>query len=61
MAKIVGIVITNEPTANLDPITESEVMSELFTPMKGKPTLLITHRLLRLEQADEIIFLNREE
>ncbi len=53
------ILILDEPTANLDPITEREVLNELFALMRGKTTLLITHRLLGLEQADEIIVLDR--
>ncbi len=53
------ILILDEPTANLDPITEGEVLNELFALMRGKTTLFITHRLLGLEQADEIIVLDR--
>ena len=53
------ILLLDEPTANLDPITEREVMSELFTLMQGKTTLWITHRLIGLKNADEIIVLER--
>ena len=53
------ILLLDEPTANLDPITEREVMRELFALMKGKTTLWITHRLWGLENADEIIVLDR--
>ena len=53
------ILLLDEPTANLDPITEREVMNELFTLMKSKTTLWITHRLIGLENADEIIALDR--
>ena len=55
------ILLLDEPTANLDPITEREVMAELFGLMKSKTTLLITHRLWGLEHADEIIVLDRGE
>ncbi len=49
------ILILDEPTANLDPLTEKQVLETLFGVMKGKTTLLITHRLVRLEHVDEIL------
>ena len=53
------ILIFDEPTANLDPITEQEVLKSLFALMRGKTSLLITHRLIGLENADEILVLER--
>ena len=53
------ILILDEPTANLDPITEKEVLTSLFALMRGKTSLLITHRLIGLENADEILVLDR--
>ena len=49
------ILILDEPTANLDPITERDVLKSLFALMRGKTSLLITHRLIGLENADEIL------
>jgi len=47
--------ILDEPTANLDPLTEKQVLETLFGVMKGKTSLLITHRLVGLENVDEIL------
>jgi ATP-binding cassette subfamily C protein CydC len=52
------ILILDEPTANLDAVTEREVMSALFALMEGRTTLLITHRLIGLEAMDEILVLS---
>ena len=52
------ILILDEPTANLDPLTEKQVLETLFGLMKKKTSLLITHRLVGLENVDEIIVMN---
>jgi len=52
------ILILDEPTANLDPLTEQQVLNTLFKTMQGRTTLLITHRLIGLEHFNEIIVMN---
>jgi len=52
------ILILDEPTANLDPLTEQQVLETLFDLMKRKTSLLITHRLVGLENVDEILVMN---
>jgi len=52
------VMIFDEPTANLDPITEKQVLETLFETMRGKTSLLITHRLVRLENVDEILVMD---
>ncbi|HEY9153245.1 MAG TPA: thiol reductant ABC exporter subunit CydD [Anaerolineales bacterium] len=52
------ILILDEPTANLDTLTERQVLETLFTLMRRKTSLLITHRLMGLEIADEILVLD---
>jgi ATP-binding cassette subfamily C protein CydC len=49
------IIILDEPTANLDSLTERFVLETVFEATKGKSILLITHRLIQLEKADEIL------
>ncbi len=44
--------------ANLDPVAEKQVLDTLFESMKGKTALLITHRLIWLENIDEILVLD---
>jgi len=58
LLKDAPILILDEPTANLDPITEKQVLDTLFEIMHGKTSLLITHRLVGLENVDEIIVMD---
>lgn len=58
LIKNAPILILDEPTANLDPITEQQVLETLFKVMKQKTSLLITHRLIGLENMDEILVMN---
>jgi thiol reductant ABC exporter CydC subunit len=52
------ILILDEPTANLDPLTEKQVLETLYTLMKKKTSLLITHRLVGMENMDEILVMD---
>ncbi len=51
--------ILDEPTANLDPITEREILNTIFEVCQDKTALLITHRLVGLEKADQILVINQ--
>jgi ATP-binding cassette subfamily C protein CydCD len=51
------IFLLDEPTANLDPLTERRILDELFSLAHGHSLLLITHRLIGLESMDEILVL----
>jgi thiol reductant ABC exporter CydC subunit len=53
------ILILDEPTANLDPQTEKHVLATLFEIMQEKTSILITHRLVGLENVDEILVMDR--
>jgi len=53
------VFILDEPTANLDPITERQVLDMLFEIMRDKTSLLITHRLVGLENVDEILVMDQ--
>jgi ABC-type multidrug transport system fused ATPase/permease subunit len=55
LLKDAPILILDEPTANLDPLIEKQVLETLFDVMRVKTTLLITHRLVGLENVDEIL------
>ena len=54
LLKDAPILVFDEPTANLDPLTEQQILTTLFETMRGKASLLITHRLVGLEDVDEI-------
>ncbi len=58
LIKDAPILILDEPTANLDPLTEQQVLETLFAVMKRKTSLLITHRLIGLENVDKILVMN---
>jgi len=49
--------LLDEPTANLDPITEKAILNTLFGIMENKTAILITHRLVGLENVDQILVL----
>lgn len=49
--------ILDEPTANLDALTERQVMEALHRLMEGRTALIISHRLVGLERVDEILVL----
>jgi ATP-binding cassette subfamily C protein CydC len=55
LLKKAPILVLDEPTANLDPLTEKQVLKTLFETMKGKTGLLITHRLVGLENMDQVL------
>jgi ATP-binding cassette subfamily C protein CydCD len=59
LLKDAPVLILDEPTANLDPQTEKQVLDALNTAMRSKTTMLITHRLVGLENVDEILVLDR--
>jgi ATP-binding cassette, subfamily C, bacterial CydC len=51
------LLILDEVTANLDTVTERELLGALRDLMRDRSTLLITHRLVALEEMDEILVL----
>ncbi len=52
------IMLFDEATAHLDSITERDVLQAMRGVMAGRAALIITHRLIGLETADEIIVLH---
>ena len=59
LLKDAPILVLDEPTANLDPETEAGVLEAAYELMPGRATLVITHRLARMEEVDEILVLGR--
>jgi len=51
--------IFDEPTAALDPISESNLYNEFFNISKGRTIILISHRLGSTKIADKILVLNK--
>ena len=59
LLKEAPLLILDEPTANLDPLTERALLDDLDMLMQGRSVLLITHRLVAMERMDEILVLER--
>ena len=53
------ILILDESTAGLDPMTEAQVLDHLLSNRAGKTTLLISHRPTVISRADWLIFLEQ--
>lgn len=52
------ILIFDEATASLDPLSEQAIHSRLRDIVRGRTTLIISHRLQTLQHADRIIVMN---
>ncbi len=61
LLKDAPFLILDEPTANLDAITEQAIMHSLKTLMQQRTTLLITHRAVNATFADRAMFLQENE
>jgi ABC-type multidrug transport system fused ATPase/permease subunit len=59
LLKDAPILILDEPGANLDAATERDLLAALAPLMAGRTTLIITHHLVGLESADEILVFER--
>jgi ATP-binding cassette subfamily C protein CydC len=53
----VDVVILDEPTVSLDPITENQLLELFFERLKGKTIIFITHHLLGVHHMDRVVFL----
>lgn len=49
------ILVLDEPTTGLDPVTEKSVLDALDTLMRGRTTLLITHNKGTVRRADRVL------
>ncbi|MFL5698658.1 MAG: thiol reductant ABC exporter subunit CydC [Ktedonobacteraceae bacterium] len=57
LLKNAPLLILDEATANLDSLTECALLDALDVLMRGRTTLMITHRLVAMERMDEILVL----
>jgi ATP-binding cassette, subfamily B, bacterial len=53
------ILLLDEPTSALDPATESAIMETIAELMRGRTTLIITHRLATVHGLSRIVVLER--
>ncbi len=52
------LLILDEPTAHLDPMTARALMDDVIEALGGRTLLLITHRPEGLERMDEVVELD---
>jgi len=53
-----AIIILDEATASVDPLTEAQIQEGLDLILKGRTAILIAHRLSTIEHADRILVLS---
>jgi ATP-binding cassette subfamily C protein len=51
------VLILDESTSSLDPVSETEVLDNLFAHRRGRTTIMISHRPRSIERADWIVML----
>lgn len=51
------IIILDEPTVSLDPITEKQLLDQVFTLLKDKTIIWVTHHLAGVAHVDQVRFL----
>lgn len=61
MLKNAPILLMDEPTSSLDPISERQVQQALERLMKDRTTLVVAHRLSTIMNADKIFVLDNGE
>ncbi|MCT7732843.1 MAG: ATP-binding cassette domain-containing protein, partial [Lactobacillus crispatus] len=57
LLKNTPIVLLDEPTVGLDPITEQAVINMFIKELSGKTLIWITHHLQGIDQMDQVIFI----
>ncbi|WP_414569447.1 peptidase domain-containing ABC transporter [Nostoc sp. CCY 9925] len=53
------VLILDESTGGLDPVSEAQVLDRLFQHRRGKTTILITHRPKVINRADWVVLINQ--
>ncbi|HXL24926.1 MAG TPA: ABC transporter ATP-binding protein [Chthoniobacterales bacterium] len=53
------VLLLDEPTSALDPATEAAIMGTIKELMRGRTTLIATHRLATIHDVDRIVVLER--
>lgn len=57
LLKDTPIVLLDEPTVGLDPITEQAVIDTILNQLAGKNLIWITHHLQGIERFDQVVFI----
>ena len=54
-----AVLVLDEPTSSLDPASERELMAGYQAVMRGRTTVLVSHRLALPQRADRVVVLER--
>ena len=57
LLKDTSIVLLDEPTVGLDPVTEQAVINTFMSQLKDKTLIWITHHLQGIDKMDQVIFI----
>ncbi|MEH7097216.1 thiol reductant ABC exporter subunit CydC [Neobacillus vireti] len=58
LIKQTPVIIMDEPTIGLDPITENNLLETIFDTLKEKTIIWVTHHLAGMEKMDRILFID---
>ena len=61
LLKKTPIILLDEPTVGLDPITEQAVLETFFNELEDKTIIWITHHLQGISLMDQVIFIEDGE
>jgi len=53
-----AVLILDEPSASLDPVAERQIIDGYRRVMRGRTTILISHRLELIRSADQVVVLD---
>ncbi|MDD6738843.1 MAG: thiol reductant ABC exporter subunit CydC [Coriobacteriaceae bacterium] len=57
LLKDTPVVMLDEPTVSLDPLTEHALLEDLFTVLEGRSVVMVTHHLAGIERMDRVVFI----
>ncbi|NVP25211.1 ATP-binding cassette domain-containing protein [Treponema phagedenis] len=57
LLKNTPLILLDEPTVSLDPVTEQKLLNTLFKTLQDKTVLWVTHHLQGIEAMDKVIFI----
>jgi ATP-binding cassette subfamily C protein CydC len=58
LLKDAPLLLLDEPTADLDSVTELEVLASVWEAARDRAALLVTHRLVGMEKMHEILVMD---
>ena len=57
LLKNTPVVLLDEPTVSLDPLTERALLETVFNVLEGRSVVMVTHHLAGIEHMDRVVFL----